>query len=170
MPKTHCPDCKYYIEYDWLPCTNCPSEGEKSGYPPLPLSDDEDEGGNLYFFDTKGEPSVCEDYVNKVGGDFKPRWSHVKVGTKFGVNVAWDSCWDDYSKLIGVLGNFPYVIQEAQLLYRILQEKWRTREELVVAALDLSGTQLFARSITAIDWHLEKMEEATLIYRITSYE
>ena len=181
MPQTHCPDCAYPIEFDWLPCTNCPCEGELRAYaplplppyaplPPSPLPESDDESGNLYFFDTKGEPSAWDEYVKSVKGHFDTKCSHLKLQTKWGADIVWDSSWDKYRRAIGVLANFPHVMEEAELLYSILRDKWHTREELVVAAIDLAGTQLFARSITAIDWHLEKMEEATLIYKITTYE
>jgi len=131
---------------------SCSDSSPLTAYPPLPQSEDEGEcDSNLYFIDTKGEPSTCSQ-------------------TKWGADIAWDSSWDNYRRVIGVLANFPHVMEEAELLYSILRDKWHTREELVVAAIDLAGTQLFARSITAIDWHLEKMEEATLIYKITTYE
>jgi hypothetical protein len=164
MPRSHSLERKYPLVYDELPRSTDGSEVAliANPYPPLPLSDDEeekeetnrDEGDTgLYFFDRDGE-SLIPSHTAK---------------TRWGANILWESSWEDYRKSIGVLGKFPYMIKEAQLLYSILQEGWKTREELIVAALDLCDNELFARSIHVIDWHLQKMDEADLIYKITTY-
>jgi len=168
MPRSHSLESKYPLVYDVLPQRTGGSEEVKvefiaNPYPPIPLSDDEeeieeeinrDEGDTgLYFFDRDGESFIPAHAA-------KTRW---------GANILWESCWEDYRKSIGVLGNFPYMIKEAELLYSILQEGWRSREELIVAALDACDSELFARSISVIDWHLEKMDQADLIYKITTY-
>ena len=152
-----CPECNCPADFEWLPCTDICRQQERINrlapppplsFPPLPLSDDEEE--------KQGQEKSSPFYEDRT-----PDYD------LFMANAHWivlDPCWSEYEHEIGYLANFPHLIDEAQLIYSLLVRKGLTRDELVRKITEMEPDGLFIRSYTVVTWHLKMMEKAGMIY------